>query len=77
MLVEHLGIEVGKLVEQYLVFLLYVVGITRHHEEQQGVALDVAQETESETFALARSLYNSRDVCHDERLVVMIAHDAE
>ena len=77
MLVEHFGIEVGKLVEQYLIFFFDIVGVARNHKEQQGVALDVAQETESETFALARSLYNSRDVCHDERLVVMIAHDAE
>ena len=33
-LVEHVGIEVSEFVEQYLVFFLDVVGITRHHKKQ-------------------------------------------
>ena len=47
MLLEHLWIELLKLIEQELILLLYVVSITGHHEEQQGVALNMAKETKT------------------------------
>ena len=77
MLVEHLGVELLKLVLQQFVLALDVVGVARHHEEQKRVALDVAQEAQTESLAFACSLDDSRDVCHHERLVVAVVDDAE
>ena len=77
MLAEHVGIELAQLVEQKFILALYVVGVAGHHEEQQRVALDVSEESKSETLALARALYNTGYVSHYERLVVTIVDDAE
>ena len=57
--------------------MLDVVGVAGHHEEQQRVALDVAQEAQSEPLTLGGSLDDAWDVGHDERLLVAIAHDAQ
>ena len=77
LLVEHLGVECSKLVEQNLVFLLDVVGIGRNHEEQQRVALDVAQEAQTKSLSLTCAFNDAGDVSHDERLSVAVRHDAE
>ena len=77
MLGEHVGVELLQLVEQYLVFVLDVIGIARHHEEQQRVALDMSQKAQSETFTLGGTLDDAGNVGHDERLLVAIAYDAQ
>ena len=46
-LIEHLRIEILQLAQQYLIFLLDIIGIARYHKEQQGVALDMAQESQT------------------------------
>ena len=46
-LVEHLWVEVLQLAQQHLVFLLDIVGIAGNHEEEQRVALYVAQESQT------------------------------
>ena len=75
-LVEQLGVKLGKLVEQDFIFLGDVVGIGGHHEQQHGVTFDVAEESQSESLALAGALDYARNVGHDERAVVAVAHDA-
>ena len=45
MLVEHLWIEVLQLTEQHLIFFLDIIGITRYHEEQERVALNMTEES--------------------------------
>ena len=77
MLVEHLRIELLQFVEQNLVFAFDVVRISRHHEQQQRVALDMTEEAETEALTFRGSLDDTRDIGHHERLVVAIAHDAE
>ena len=75
MFVEHLRIKLTQLVQQNLIFALDVIRIARHHEEQQGVALDMTQEAESESLTLRGSLDDAWDVGHHKRLLVAIAHD--
>ena len=77
MLVEHLGIEIAEFIEQNLILALDVVGISRHHEEQQRVTLDMAQKAETESLAFAGTLDDAGDVCHHKRLAVTITHDAK
>ena len=77
MLVEHFRVEVLQLAQQYLVFLLDIVGIARNHEEEQGVALDVSEESQSQALSFARSLDNTRDISHHETLMVAVIHDAQ
>ena len=77
MLVEHFRVEVLKLVKQDFVLFLYVVSVARHHEQQQGVALYVAQEAQTEPASFARAFYYPGNVGHYERLAVVIAYDAE
>ena len=63
-LVGKVGVKLLQLVEQDVVFLLDVVGIGRNHEEQHGVTLDVAQEAQTKSAALARTLDDARNVDH-------------
>ena len=77
MLVEHLWVEVLQLAQQHLVFLLDVVGIAWNHEEEQRVALDVSQESQSQALSFARSLDDTRDICHHETLMVAVIHDSQ
>ena len=77
MLREHLGIELLQLVEQDFILAADVIGVAGHHEEQQGVALDVTKEAQTEAASLAGTLDEAWNVGHDERLVVAIGHDAQ
>ena len=76
-LVGQIGVEAFQLVEQYLIFAADIVGVGRNHEQQHGIALDVAQEPQSETFALACTLDDAGNVGHYKRLRSAISHDAE
>ena len=55
-----------ELTEKYLVISLDVVGVSRHHEQQHGVALDMAEEAESETLAFGSTLDDAGNVGHYE-----------
>ena len=57
--------------------MAYVGRVGRHHEEEHGVALNVAQEAQSEAFPFGGPFDDARYVGHDERLVAAVAHDAE
>ena len=43
-LLQHIRIKLFQLIEQEFILLLDVVSISRHHKEEQGVALDVSEE---------------------------------
>ena len=66
-LVKEVRVELGEFSEQHIILMTYVVRIGGHHEEQKRIALDMAQETESQSTPLAGSLYDAWYVCHDER----------
>ena len=76
-LVEHFRVELLQFIEQDLILLPDVVRIARHHEEQQGVALDMAEEPQSEPLPLACPFDDSRNIRHHETLAVTIADDAQ
>ena len=75
--VEQLGIEVAQLAKQNFVFMLDIVRIAGHHEEEQGVTLDVSQEAKPKSTSFGGSLDDARNVGHDEGLPVAIGDDAE
>ena len=77
MLVKHIWVKLSQLVQQHLIFFLYIVGISRNHKQQQRVAFNMAQEAQTQAFAFAGALDNARDVGHHKRLVVAIAHNAQ
>ena len=66
LLVQQFGVEGAHLAQQDVVFLGYGVGVTGHHEEQQRVALDVAQESQSQSASFGCPFYDAGDVSHDE-----------
>ena len=76
-LVGKVGVESAHLVAEDVVFLFNVVGLGWHHKEEHGIALDVAQEAETEAFALARTLDDTGNVSHHKRLLSAITHDAQ
>ena len=77
MLIEHLGIKILQLAQEHLIFLLDVVGIAWYHEEEQRVALDVTEESQTKSLSFARTLDDARDISHDKTLVVAVVHDAQ
>ena len=77
MLVEHLWIEVLQFAQQYFIFFLDVVSIARNHEEQQRVALNMAEESQAQTFSFARALDDARNISHDKTLVIAIIYDTQ
>ena len=77
MLVEHAGIEAAEFAQEDFVFAFDVVGVAGHHEEQQRVALNVAQKTQTEATPLAGSLNDSGNIGHDEGFAITIGHNAE
>ena len=76
-LVEHLGIELAKLVEEDVIFLEDIVGITGNHEEQQGVALDMTQETKAEALSSGSTFNDTGNIGHHKGFIVTIAHDTQ
>ena len=64
MFLKHLWIELFQLIKQKLIFLLDIISITRNHEQQQGVALNMTKETKTKTFTLGSPFYDSRDISH-------------
>ena len=77
LLVQHFGVEGAELVQEYVVLLTDVVAVGRHHEQQQGVALDVSQEAQSQSFARTGSFDDAGNVRHHKRFAVAIGHDAQ
>ena len=75
--VEHLRIELAELVEQDVVFLIDIIGIAGYHKEQQGIALNMAEEAQAEALTFGSTFNDAGDISHHERFVVVIAHDAE
>ena len=76
-LAHQLRVVALQLAQQDLVLLTDVVRIGRHHEEQQSVAFNVAEEAQPESTTVAGALDNPRDVGHDERAIVAPADDAQ
>ena len=76
-LVEQFRIKLCEFVEQDIILLLDVVRVTRHHEEQQRVTLDMAQEAQAQSLSLTGTLDDAGDVRHHERLIVAVAHDTQ
>ena len=74
---EHVGIEGGKLIEQDIVLLADIVGVTGNHEEQQRVALDVTKKSQAKALTGASTLDDTGDIGHYKRTVVTIRHDTE
>ena len=77
MLLQQLGIKLGKLVKQNLILPLDVVGVTRHHKQQQGITFDVTQETKSQPLALTGTLNDTGNVSHHKRLIVTIPYNTQ
>ena len=77
MLVKHLWIEVLQFAQQYFIFFLDVVSIARNHEEQQRVALNMTEESQTQTFSFARTLDDARNISHDKTLVIAIIYDTQ
>ncbi len=76
-LVEQSFVETSHFVEQNLVFALDVVGVAGYHEEQKRVALDVAEESQSQSTSLGCALDDAGNVGYDEGTSVAVGHDAE
>ena len=66
MFVEHFGVKLLQFVEQYLIFVLDVVGIARHHEQQKRITFDVTQKAKPQTFTRTCTFYDARNVGHHE-----------
>lgn len=64
--VDELWVEASEFFEEYVVLLCDVVGVGGYHEEQYGVAFDVAEEAESESSSFAGSFDDAGYVGHDE-----------
>ena len=77
MFVKHLRVELFQLRQQDLVFPPDVLSIARHHEEEQRVSFNVAQEAQSQTTPFGGSFNDTRNVGHDKRFAVTIRHHAE
>ena len=75
--VEQFGVVLRKLAQQNRVIAFEVVAVGRDHEQQHRVALDVAQEARAQAAALVRPLDDTRNIGHDERLVVTHLDDAQ
>lgn len=76
-LVEQPFIETSDFVEQNFVFALDVVAVAGNHEEQERVALNVAEESQPQSAPLGCPLYDAGNVGHHERTSVAVGHDAE
>ena len=76
-LYQQFGIVEFQFVKERLVSCLDVVFLDGDHEQQHRIALDVAKEPVAYSPALVGSLYDSGDVRHDERLVVVVTHYAQ
>ena len=77
MFVEHTWIKARKFVEQHFIFSLDVVGVARHHKEKERVALNVAEETQTEALTLTGTFDDTRNIGHHKGAVVTIRHDAQ
>ena len=77
LLVEHLGIEVAQFAKQHLIFMTDVVRIARYHEKQEGVTLDMTQESKSQATAFGSAFDDARNVGHYKGLSVSVRHNAE
>ena len=77
LLVEQFGIVLRKLAQQNRIIAFEVVAVGRDHKQQHRVALDMAQEACAQAAALVRPLDDTRNVGHDERLVVTYLDNAE
>ena len=75
--VQHFRIECTQFVQQDIIFFTDIITVRRNHKQQQGVAFDMTQETESQTFTLTGSLDNSRNVRHYKRFPIMIGNDTQ
>ena len=76
-LVEQPFVETSHFVEQDFVFALDVVGVAGYHEEQERVALNVAEESQTQSASLGSPLDDAGNVGHHEGASVAIGHDAE
>ena len=76
-LYKKLRIVFAKLVQEHFVSLSDVVLVSCDHEQEDGVTLDMSEESHSDTLSLVGSLDDTRDVCHHERLVVVVAYDTK
>lgn len=76
-LVEQPFVETSHFVEQDFVFALDVVGVAGYHEEQERVALNVAEESQTQSASLCRPLDDAGNVGHHKGTSVAIGHDAE
>ena len=74
---EEFGIVFPELVQKHFVSLSDVILGGRNHEKQDGVALDVPEESHSDSLALVCTFDDSRNVSHNEGLVVIVAYDSE
>ena len=77
MFVEEFGVVFLEFLEQDVVFLADVHAFARDHEEEYGVTFDMAQEPQTETFALRGAFDDAWDVGDAEGLVVVVLHYAE
>ena len=75
--VEEFGVVLTEFVEEDVVLAADVSAVGGDEEEEDGVALDVAQETYAEPFAPAGAFDDAGDVRHDEGAVVAVGDDAE
>lgn len=76
-LVEQPFVETSHFVEQDFVFAFDVVGVAGYHEEQERVALNVAEESQTQSASLGSPLDDAGNVGHHEGTSVAIGHDAE
>ena len=77
MFVEEFGVVFLEFLQQDVVFLADVHALARDHEEEYGVAFDMAQEPQTESFALRGAFDDAWDVGDAEGLVVVVLHYAE
>ncbi len=77
LLVQQFGIVLRQLAQQNRVIAADVVAVGRDHEQQHRIALDMAQEACAQAAALVRPLDDTRNVGHDERLVVTHLDDTQ
>ena len=77
LLIQQLGVVLRELAKQDILIRGDIVAIGRNHKEQHGVTLDMSKEASAEATTLVCSLDDTRDVGHNEGVVVAHRDDAQ